>query len=97
MFFQEPNNLTNKSSFRYTGLVQRKTVGVNFAPDKKGFVVVLKKVKGVRKPAKSLTEIKMKQPGFRRPLKKLRNILVKNNYRKDLTKVICSQKTNYDS
>lgn len=85
--FQEPNNLTNKSSFRYSGLVQRKTVGVTPAVDKKGFVVSLKKVKGQRKPAKMYQEIKMKQPGFRRPLKKLRNTLVKNEYRKDLTKV----------
>lgn len=84
--YQEPNNLTNKSSFRYSGLVQRKTVGVT-AADKKGFVVSLKKVKGQRKPAKMYNVIKMKQPGTRRPLKKLRNMLVKNNYRKDLTKV----------
>jgi large subunit ribosomal protein L28e len=79
--------LTNRSSFRYTGLVQRKTVGVNPSPDKKGFTVVLKKIKGQRKPAKSYNVIKMRQPGFRRPLKKLRNILTKNSYRKDLTKV----------
>lgn len=85
--FQEPNNLTNKSSFRYSGIVQRKTVGVTPAADKKGFVVSLKKVKGQRKPAKLYNEVKMRQPGFRRPLKKLRNILTKNNYRKDLTKV----------
>ncbi|OXA51697.1 60S ribosomal protein L28 isoform X2 [Folsomia candida] len=85
-FSSEPNNLTNKSSFRYSGIVQRKTVGVTPAADKKGFVVSLKKVKGQRKPAKLYNEVKMRQPGFRRPLKKLRNILTKNNYRKDLTK-----------
>ncbi|CAL8113016.1 unnamed protein product [Orchesella dallaii] len=85
-FSVEPNNLTNKSSFRYSGLVQRKTVGVNFAPDKKGFVVVLKKPKAQGRPSKTYNEIKMKQAGFRRPLKKLRNTLVKNKYRKDLTK-----------
>jgi len=67
--------------------VQKKTVGINPSADKKGFSVVLKKVKGQRKPAKSYNEIRMKQPGFRRPLKKLRNILTKNSYRKDLTKV----------
>jgi len=86
-FSLEPNNLMNKSSFRYSGIVQRKTVGVSPAADKKGFVVTLKKVKGARKPAKLYNEIKMRQAGFRRPLKKLRNILTKNNYRKDLTKV----------
>jgi len=85
-FSIEPNNLTNKSSFRYSGLVPRKTVGITPAADKKGFDVTLKNVKGQRKPAKMYTQTKMRQTGQRRALKKLRNMLVKNNYRKDLTK-----------
>jgi len=85
-FSVEPNNLTNRSSFRYSGLVQRKTVGVNANPDKKGFTLVLKKSKAQGKPAKTYNEVKMKHAGSRRPLRKLRNTLVKNRYRKDLTK-----------
>lgn len=42
-YFQEPNNLTNLSSYRYNGLVHKKTVGIVDAPDKKGFTVVYKK------------------------------------------------------
>jgi len=61
---------------------------VTFAPDKKGIVVTLKKSKAQGRPSKTYSEIKMKHAGFRRPLKKLRNTLVKNKYRKDLTKVL---------
>jgi Ribosomal L28e protein family. len=42
-FSTEPNNLTNLSSFRYSGLVHKKSVGVVAAPDTKGFTVVYKK------------------------------------------------------
>jgi len=44
--WQEPNNLKSKNSFRFNGLVHRKTVGVQPAADGKGVVVVLKKRKG---------------------------------------------------
>jgi len=84
-FSLEPNNLTNKSSFRYSGIVNRKTVGVEFPTDKKGFVVVLKKPKSQGRPSKLYNKITMKNPGTRRSLKKLKNTLVKNKYRKDLT------------
>ena len=43
---QEPNNLKSKNSFRFNGLVHRKTVGVQPAADGKGVVVVLKKRAG---------------------------------------------------
>ncbi|GFG38015.1 hypothetical protein Cfor_02314 [Coptotermes formosanus] len=42
-FSTEPNNLTNLSSFRYSGLIHKKSVGVVAAPDNKGFTVVYKK------------------------------------------------------
>ncbi|NXE03314.1 RL28 protein, partial [Chaetorhynchus papuensis] len=42
----EPNNLKARNSFRYNGLIHRKTVGVEPAPDGKGIVVVLKKRSG---------------------------------------------------
>jgi large subunit ribosomal protein L28e len=84
---QEPNNLANRSSFRYTGLVQRKTVGIEFPKDKKGFVLVTKKQKAQGKPNQTYQTTTMKQGGTRRPLNKLRRTLVKGNYRKDLTKV----------
>ncbi|TNN27913.1 60S ribosomal protein L28 [Liparis tanakae] len=42
----EANNLKSKNSFRFNGLVHRKTVGVQPAADGKGVVVVLKKRRG---------------------------------------------------
>jgi len=41
-FSTEANNLTNLSSFRYSGLIHKKSVGIVPAPDK-GFTVVYKK------------------------------------------------------
>lgn len=40
---QEPNNLKARNSFRYNGLIHRKTVGVEPAADGKGVVVVMKR------------------------------------------------------
>ncbi|XP_077867024.1 large ribosomal subunit protein eL28-like [Saccoglossus kowalevskii] len=46
VFTKEPNNLTNKNSFRYNGLIHKKTVGVEPAEDGKGVVLVTKKQNG---------------------------------------------------
>lgn len=83
---QEANNLTNISSFRYSGVVQKKTVGIVPAADKKGFTVVMKKGKYAQRPAKNTVKVTMKA-GPRRSLKKLRNLLTGSKYRKDLTQV----------
>lgn len=40
--FQEPNNLKGRNSFRYNGLVHKKTVGVEVPKDGKGVVLVTK-------------------------------------------------------
>ncbi|GAB0093877.1 60S ribosomal protein L28 [Sergentomyia squamirostris] len=83
-FSTERNNLTNLSSFKYSGLVHHKTVAVVPA-DKKGFTVVYKKKKYQNKPAKSLVKVTMKS-GPRRSLHKLKKMLGAQKYRKDLTK-----------
>lgn len=49
---QEPNNLKSRNSFRYNGLIHRKTLGVEPAPDGKGVLVVLKKRSGPLPPPK---------------------------------------------
>ncbi|XP_031619992.1 60S ribosomal protein L28 [Contarinia nasturtii] len=82
-FSTEASNLKNVSSFRYSGLVQKKTVAVVPANDKKGFTVVLKTKKNENKPAKNTYKVNFDQ-GARRSLKKLRNTLVHNHYRNDL-------------
>ncbi|XP_046627780.1 60S ribosomal protein L28 isoform X3 [Neodiprion virginianus] len=85
-FSTESNNLTNLSSYRYSGLVHRKSVGIVDTPDKKGFTVVYKKAKSVNKPAKATVRRTMKA-GARRSLHKLRTLLTANKYRVDLNKV----------
>jgi len=82
-FSTEPNNLTNVSSFRYSGLVHKKTLGVVPASEN-GFTVVMKKRKASQCPAKNTVKVTMKA-GPRRSLKKLRNLLTGLKYRKDLT------------
>ncbi|KAJ6642736.1 60S ribosomal protein L28 [Pseudolycoriella hygida] len=81
-FSTERNNLTNVSSFRYSGLVHSKTLAVVPA-DKTGFTVVYKKQGQVIKPAKSSVRVTFKH-GARRSLKKLKNLLRFNKYRADL-------------
>merc|ERR1712168_892987 len=79
----EPNNLKSKNSFRFNGLVHKKTVGVQPAADGKGIVVVLKKRKGQNKPVNSYEKITINK-NARATLSSLRHIIRKNSYRKDL-------------
>uniref|UniRef100_A0A674IX25 Large ribosomal subunit protein eL28 n=1 Tax=Terrapene triunguis TaxID=2587831 RepID=A0A674IX25_9SAUR len=83
---KEPNNLKARNSFRYNGLIHRKTVGVEPAADGKGIVVVLKKRAGQRKPATSYEKTTINK-NARATLNSLRHIIRKNNYRKDLRMV----------
>ncbi|ELK27190.1 60S ribosomal protein L28 [Myotis davidii] len=61
----EPNNLKARNSFRYNGLIHRKTVGVEPAPDGKGVVVIMKRRSGQRKPATSYESIHDSSKGSR--------------------------------
>ncbi|XP_069738804.1 LOW QUALITY PROTEIN: large ribosomal subunit protein eL28 [Phaenicophaeus curvirostris] len=79
----EPNNLKARNSFRYNGLIHRKTVGVEPAPDGKGIVVVLKKRAGQRKPATSYTRVLIRRDA-RATLSSVRHLISKNRYRRDL-------------
>merc|ERR1712080_573690 len=84
-FSVEPLNLTNRNSFRYNGLVNKKAVGVSAAPDNKGFVVTTKRCRQSHKPAKALVNTTM-TAGLGRSLHKTKGALIKQRYRKDLTK-----------
>merc|ERR1711894_24214 len=81
---REPNNLTARNSFKYNGLVNNKTVGIE-APSSgaKGVVIALRKTKGAHRPAKSLSKSRVQ--GSRHAIKTIRNTLDANGYRKDLT------------
>ncbi|XP_053546608.1 60S ribosomal protein L28 [Bombina bombina] len=83
VYSTEPNNLKARNSFRYNGLIHKKTVGVEPAADGKGIIVVLKKRTGQRKPSSSYEKITINK-NSRATLSSLRHIIRKNNYRKDL-------------
>ncbi|NWJ09253.1 RL28 protein, partial [Crypturellus undulatus] len=82
----EPNNLKARNSFRYNGLIHRKTLGVEPAPDGKGIVVVLRKRRGQRRPAGCHERVTVTRDA-RATLRSLRHIVRKNKYRKDLRMV----------
>ncbi|XP_044766463.1 60S ribosomal protein L28-like [Coccinella septempunctata] len=85
-FSTEPNNLTNLSSYRYNGLVHKKTVGIVDGPDKKGFTLVYKRPKKQNKPKECTMKTTFKS-GPRRSLFKLKRLMKNEKYRTDLTKV----------
>merc|ERR1712221_1892 len=80
---KEPNNLTGINSFKYNGLVNKKTVGVEAAPSGKGVVLALRKSKGANRPGKSLNKATIQ--GSRHAIKTIQNTLNTNGYRKDLS------------
>ncbi|KAG9460265.1 hypothetical protein GDO78_022996, partial [Eleutherodactylus coqui] len=82
----EPNNLKARNSFRYNGLIHRKTVGVEPAADGKGIIVVLKKRAGQRKPVTTYEKITINK-NSRATLSSVRHIIRNNKYRKDLRMV----------
>merc|ERR1712071_520664 len=84
-FSTEPLNLTNRNAFRYNGLVNNKAVGIAAAADNKGFVVTTKKAHLSHKPSKSTVATTMKA-GLGRSLHKTKGSLLKQRYRKDLSK-----------
>merc|ERR1712168_577695 len=82
---KEPNNLTGINSFKYNGLVNKKTVGIEApASGAKGVVMSIRKTKGGRHPAKALSKTTVR--GSRHAIKTIQNPLGANGYRKDLTK-----------
>merc|ERR1711962_211863 len=83
-FSCEPNNLKNRNTFKFNGLIHRKTVGVEAGKDGKGVVLVTKKFRGVsNKPAKQYNRTELKKDA-RRTLTSIRHVLKKNNYRRDI-------------
>jgi len=80
---KEPHNLKGRNSFRYSGLVQKKTVGVEPAPSGKGIVLVTRNGTSLRKPAKNYTRVELKR-NARKTLKTIARTLFNGHYRKDL-------------
>ncbi|XP_065162646.1 large ribosomal subunit protein eL28 [Atheta coriaria] len=83
-FSTEQGNLVNLNSYRFNGLVHKKSVAIVDGPKKKGFTVIYKKASKQKKPRQSTVKRTMKS-GPRRSLFKLKRLLNKNKYRTDLT------------
>merc|ERR1712227_547845 len=82
-FSKEANNLRSKNSYRYNGLVRRKTIGVEAAADGKGIILVTRKQSNWRRPGKSMNHTELKSDS-RKTLTTIRNTIRKGRYRKDL-------------
>jgi len=80
---KEPHNLKGRNSFRYNGLVQKRTVGLEPASSGKGIVLVTRNSGSVRKPAKNYTRTELKH-NSRKTLKTIARTLFNGRYRKDL-------------
>jgi len=80
---REPNNLKGRNSFRYNGLVRKRTVGVEPASTGKGVVLVTRNSKTMRKPAKNFNRIELKK-NSRSTLKTISGIVYSGKYRSDL-------------
>merc|ERR1712062_15636 len=83
VFSKEPCNLKSKHSYRYSGLIHKKAIGVEPSADGRGVVLVTRKTRNQNKPAKSMSRVELKK-GSRRALSTIRNFTGKNRYRKDL-------------
>merc|ERR1712019_81250 len=81
MFTSEPNNLANLSSYKYSGLANRKTVGLDGTH--KGVVLTTKSTKGsnARKPNKLHTKTLLKRD-VKRVVRSVK--AATTNYRPDL-------------
>merc|ERR1711907_3666 len=102
-FSVESNNLTNKHSFKYSGLANNNAVGVDFNRDKdgnivKGFVVSTKSRKAAnrRRPAKAW-ETSVSRKGFRQVARSIRARTEGQYYRRDLTNVALARLSQINS
>ncbi|XP_052224246.1 60S ribosomal protein L28-like [Dreissena polymorpha] len=85
-YSREPNNLKSRNSFRYNGLIHKRTVGVENAKDNKGIVLITRKPRSITfdQPAQiDLNRVELKKGG-RKSLSTIRNTIRKGRYRKDL-------------
>ncbi|XP_036609590.1 60S ribosomal protein L28-like [Trichosurus vulpecula] len=79
----ESNNLKARNSFRYSGLIPRKTIGIEPAADGKDIVVVLKRRADQRKPATSYMRTTINK-NARTTLNSVWHIIRKNKYGRDI-------------
>ncbi|CAF0744885.1 unnamed protein product [Adineta ricciae] len=79
----EANNLKNRNTFRFNGLIHPKVVGVQTVKDGKGVLFTTGNVKNLKKPLKRFRQVKLSKDS-RRTLTSIRRTIRKQRYRKDL-------------
>ncbi|ESN91563.1 hypothetical protein HELRODRAFT_165615 [Helobdella robusta] len=82
-FSKERNNLKGLNSYRFNGLIRKKTIGVEPLPDGKGVAIITKNASAHRKLPRQYTKVELKR-GARRTLKSIKSIVRNGKYRKDL-------------
>merc|ERR1712080_132460 len=76
----DPNNLTSKNSFKFSGLANANAVGIT--DESKGITFTTKNAKRQRQPARNLVSVELKKD-FRKVAKTIKKAT--ENYRKDLS------------
>lgn len=80
-FNTEPLNLASKNSFKFSGLVNRKAIGIDNGAERKGVMLITKKQTNARRyEVKKTALTKNRRKSFR----SIRKTLGSNFYRKDL-------------
>lgn len=82
-FTTEPNNVASRNTFKYNGLVNKKTIGVKAAPGGKGVVLSVRKNKVSRKPTKMYNHVTLSKDS-RSTVSAIKGMCGKNFYRQDL-------------
>mmetsp|Transcript_33099 Transcript_33099/g.86969 ORF Transcript_33099/g.86969 Transcript_33099/m.86969 type:complete len:139 (-) Transcript_33099:454-870(-) len=83
-FTMEPNNLTSTNAWKYSGLANSKTIGLDSA-GASGLVLTTKSSDSARKPSKALTKVTLTKH-FRRVAKQIKKTTSDKYYRPDLQK-----------
>merc|ERR1712134_44048 len=79
----EPNNLMNKHSFKYSGLANLETVGIE--DNTRGITLKLKNKKNASNPKRNVLSVDLKKD-FRKVAQTIKNKTEGKFYRKDLSK-----------
>ncbi|SPO49083.1 related to 60S ribosomal protein L28 [Moesziomyces antarcticus] len=87
-FSREPRNLVQLHSYKYSGVVNAKAVGIEATKSGKGIVLTTKNSKKTPFSIKSTNNAStIKKGGSRRAAGVVSNVVAKKGYRADLTKV----------
>ena len=86
VFSREPGNVASLHSYKHSGVVNDKAVGVTPAPSGRGVVLTTKKTKTAPNSVRSSRTCTTIQGGSRRVARAVANAVAKNGYRADLRK-----------